>query len=160
MTCKMTLYTERLMADRAICLSCGVVGSLHCLHPQVQHLVCTISPFAVCSICYCIVLLGEHLIIVPRLKGTFLYSASARRELLLFRAETKLTLCSFLPIVLLALVFNLSNVLGFTYADRDAQKRWANSALSSGNIFGFGFGGIGGQLVGGLVRNSLGRVMG
>jgi len=116
------------------------------------------SPLA--PTCYCIVLLGEHLIIVPRLKGTFLHSAPARRELLLFRAETKLTLCSFLPIVLLALVFNLSNVLGFTYADRDAQKRWANSALSSGNIFGFGFGGIGGQLVGGLVRNSLGRVMG
>ncbi|KAK1925607.1 hypothetical protein DB88DRAFT_484484 [Papiliotrema laurentii] len=67
---------------------------------------------------------------------------------------------SFLPIVILALVFNLSNLLGFTYADRDAQKRWANSAFSSGNILGFGLGGIGGQLVGGMVRNSLGRVLG
>lgn len=62
---------------------------------------------------------------------------------------------SFLPIVLLALVFNLSNVVGFSYADRDAQKRWANAAAGS-NIFG-GMGGIGGQLVGGLVRNSVGR---
>ena len=61
--------------------------------------------------------------------------------------------------MLLALVFNLSNLLGFTYADRDAQKRWANSAFSSGNILGFGFGGIGGQLVGGMVKNSLGRVL-
>ncbi|KAK6905949.1 hypothetical protein I203_106784 [Kwoniella mangroviensis CBS 8507] len=67
---------------------------------------------------------------------------------------------SFLPIVLLALVFNLSNLLGFTYADRDAQRRWANGIASSGNLMGFGFGGIGGQLVGGMVKNSLGRVFG
>ncbi|WVW82560.1 hypothetical protein I302_104571 [Kwoniella bestiolae CBS 10118] len=67
---------------------------------------------------------------------------------------------SFLPIVLLALVFNLSNLLGFTYADRDAQQRWASGIASSGNILGFGFGGIGGQLVGGVVKNSLGRVFG
>ena len=60
---------------------------------------------------------------------------------------------SFLPIVLLALVFNVSNLLGFTYADRDAQKRWA-SVASTGNLFG----GIGGQLVGGMVKNSIGRV--
>ncbi|GMK54135.1 hypothetical protein CspeluHIS016_0107210 [Cutaneotrichosporon spelunceum] len=62
---------------------------------------------------------------------------------------------SFLPIVLLALVFNLSNVVGFTYADSDAQKRWANAAAGS-NIFG-GMGGLGSQLVGGLVRGSVGR---
>jgi hypothetical protein len=55
--------------------------------------------------------------------------------------------------VLLALVFNLSNVVGFTYADRDAQKRW--SATSS-NIFG-GMGGIGGTLISGAVRGSVGR---
>ncbi|KAK8866147.1 hypothetical protein IAR55_001298 [Kwoniella newhampshirensis] len=67
---------------------------------------------------------------------------------------------SFLPIVILALVFNLSNVLGFTYADRDAQRRWASGVASSGNLLGFGFGGIGGQLVGGMVKNSLGRVLG
>lgn len=67
---------------------------------------------------------------------------------------------SFLPIVLLALVFNLSNVLGFTYADRDAQRRWASSIASNGNVLGFGFGGIGGQLVGGALRSGLGRVLG
>ncbi|OCF42124.1 cytoplasmic protein [Kwoniella heveanensis CBS 569] len=67
---------------------------------------------------------------------------------------------SFLPIVLLALVFNLSNLLGFTYADRDAQKRWASGIAASGNLMGFGLGGIGGQLVGGMVKNSLGRMLG
>ena len=65
---------------------------------------------------------------------------------------------SFLPIVLLALVFNVSNLLGFTYADRDAQRRWASAAAGSGNLLGFGVGGFGGQLVGGMVRNSIGRV--
>jgi hypothetical protein len=63
---------------------------------------------------------------------------------------------SFLPIVLLALVFNLSNVVGFTYADRDAQKRWASGASSMLGGLG-GFGGIGGQLAAGVVKNSVGR---
>lgn len=45
------------------------------------------------------------------------------------------------------------------YADRDAQKRWANRVVS-GNVFGFDLGGLGGQMVGGLVKNSLGRVLG
>ncbi|ORY23347.1 hypothetical protein BCR39DRAFT_549346 [Naematelia encephala] len=67
---------------------------------------------------------------------------------------------SFLPIVFLALVFNLSNVLGFTYADRDAQRRWANSAMANSNLLGFGVGGIGGQLLGGLVTRGLGRMLG
>lgn len=63
---------------------------------------------------------------------------------------------SFIPIVLLALVFNLSNVVGFTYADRDAQKRFQNA---SSNLFALGgLGGIGGQVLGGVVRNSVGRV--
>ncbi|KAL1408844.1 Golgi apparatus membrane protein tvp23 [Vanrija albida] len=63
---------------------------------------------------------------------------------------------SFVPIVLLALVFNFSNVVGFTYADRDAQKRFQNA---SSNLFALGgLGGIGGQVLGGVVRNSVGRV--
>lgn len=67
--------------------------------------------------------------------------------------------CRYLPIVALALVFNLSNVLGFTYADRDAKQRWANSAM--GSSFGLGsIGGLGGQLVGGAMRSGLGRVFG
>jgi hypothetical protein len=65
---------------------------------------------------------------------------------------------SFLPIVFLALVFNFSNVVGFTYADRDAQQRWASGASSMlGN---FGIGGIGSQLAAGVVRNSVGRFFG
>ncbi|TXT10635.1 hypothetical protein VHUM_02140 [Vanrija humicola] len=63
---------------------------------------------------------------------------------------------SFIPIVLLALVFNFSNVLGFTYADRDQQKRLQNAGS---NLFGLGgLGGLGGQVLGGVVRNSVGRV--
>lgn len=62
-----------------------------------------------------------------------------------------------MPIVLLALVFNMSNVVGFTYADRDAQRRFANGASSM--LSGLpGLGGIGGQVMGGLVRNSVGRM--
>ncbi|KAF8078435.1 Golgi apparatus membrane protein TVP23 [Lyophyllum atratum] len=60
---------------------------------------------------------------------------------------------SFIPIVVLALVFNFTNAIGFTYADRDAKQKWANSMGSS-----WGFGGIGGQLLAGAVKNSVGRV--
>jgi len=62
---------------------------------------------------------------------------------------------SFVPIVVLALVFNYSNAIGFTYADRDAKEKWANSVTS-----GWGIGGIGGQLLGGVVRNSVGKMFG
>ncbi|KAG9128445.1 Golgi apparatus membrane protein tvp23 [Ceratobasidium sp. 392] len=65
---------------------------------------------------------------------------------------------SFLPIVALALVFNITNVIGFTYADRDAKQRWASSVAAGG--WNMGIGGIGGQLLGGAVRNSVGRVFG
>ena len=34
-------------------------------------------------------------------------------------------------------------------------RHWASSVAASGNLLGFGFGGIGGQLVGGIVRNEL-----
>ncbi|PCH33579.1 DUF846-domain-containing protein [Wolfiporia cocos MD-104 SS10] len=60
---------------------------------------------------------------------------------------------SFIPIVILALIFNVSNAIGFTYADRDAKQRWANS-LSSG----WGMGGFGAQILSGVVKNSVGRV--
>ncbi|GJJ13791.1 hypothetical protein Clacol_008048 [Clathrus columnatus] len=60
----------------------------------------------------------------------------------------------FLPIVILALVFNYSNAIGFT--DRDAKAKWTNSVASGL----FNFGGIGGQLLGGMVKNSVGRVFG
>jgi len=61
---------------------------------------------------------------------------------------------SFIPIVMLALVFNVSNAVGFTYADRDAKQKWANQ-LGSGWS---GFGGLGSQVLAGVVKNSVGRV--
>ncbi|KAK7031338.1 Golgi apparatus membrane protein TVP23 [Favolaschia claudopus] len=64
----------------------------------------------------------------------------------------------FIPIVILALVFNVTNAVGFTYADRDAKQRWANSVVSSG--WSLGFGGIGGQLLSGAVQKGVGRVFG
>jgi len=63
---------------------------------------------------------------------------------------------AFIPIVILALVFNIANAVGFTYADRDAKQRWANSVVSSG--WGLGLGGIGGQILTGAVKRSVGRV--
>ncbi|KAJ7050567.1 Golgi apparatus membrane protein TVP23 [Mycena amicta] len=62
----------------------------------------------------------------------------------------------FVPIVILALVFNVANAVGFTYADRDAKQRWANSVVSSG--WGLGLGGLGGQLISSAVQKSVGRV--
>ncbi|KIO02279.1 hypothetical protein M404DRAFT_27903 [Pisolithus tinctorius Marx 270] len=59
---------------------------------------------------------------------------------------------SFIPIVVLALVFNITNAVGFTYADRDAKQR--GIASSAWNV------GIGGQIVSGVVRNSIGKIFG
>ena len=55
---------------------------------------------------------------------------------------------SFLPIVLLALVFNVTNTVGFTYADRDAKRKWASGMAASSMLSQFG--GVGGSIVGGL----------
>jgi len=65
---------------------------------------------------------------------------------------------SFIPIVILALVFNVTNVVGFTYADRDAKQRWSN-ALGGGG-WNMGLGSLGGQVMGGMIKNSFGRVFG
>ncbi|KAI0669966.1 DUF846-domain-containing protein [Trametes maxima] len=65
---------------------------------------------------------------------------------------------SFVPIVVLALVFNVTNAIGFTYADRDAKQKWANNLASSG--WNMGLGGLGGQILTGVVKNSVGRVFG
>jgi len=62
---------------------------------------------------------------------------------------------SFVPINILALVFNITNAVGFTYADRDAKQKWA-----SGAVWDMGMGGIGSQLFAGAVKNSVGRVFG
>ncbi|KAJ7126632.1 Golgi apparatus membrane protein TVP23 [Mycena crocata] len=66
---------------------------------------------------------------------------------------------NFVPIVILALVFNVTNAVGFTYADRDAKQRWANSVVGSAWSLP-GLGGIGGQLLTGAVQKSVGRVFG
>jgi len=60
---------------------------------------------------------------------------------------------SFLPIVLLALVFNITNVIGFTYADRDAKQRWAQQGYGLA-----GLGGFGGQVLGTMVSSTVGRL--
>jgi hypothetical protein len=46
----------------------------------------------------------------------------------------------------------------FTFRDRDAKQRWANSIASSG--WNMGMGGIGGQILGGAMKNSVGRLFG
>jgi len=73
---------------------------------------------------------------------------------LLIIAIVKLNLDS-VPTTILALIFNVTNVIGFTYADRDAKEKW-----TSGMAWNMGFSGIGGQLFTGAVKNSVGRVFG
>jgi len=73
---------------------------------------------------------------------------------LLIIAIVKLNLDS-VPTTILALIFNVTNVIGFTYADRDAKEKWA-----SGMAWNMGFSGFGGQLLTGAVKNSVGRVFG
>lgn len=63
---------------------------------------------------------------------------------------------SFIPIVLVALGFNVSNAVAFTFADRDAKQKWAADTISS--RWGMGMGGIGGSILTGVVKNSVGRV--
>jgi len=63
---------------------------------------------------------------------------------------------AFLPIVFLALIFNITNAIGFTYADRDAKQRWATSVALGG--WNMGLGGFGGEIIGGVVKNSVGRI--
>ncbi|KAK7058794.1 Golgi apparatus membrane protein tvp23 [Paramarasmius palmivorus] len=63
---------------------------------------------------------------------------------------------TYVPIVILALIFNFTNAIGFTYADRDAKQRWANQVVGGG----WGLGGIGGQLITGAVQKSVGRIFG
>ncbi|KAI0348604.1 DUF846-domain-containing protein [Trametopsis cervina] len=82
-----------------------------------------------------------------------LYTFPALWLALLIVSILKLS-ASFIPIVILALVFNASNAVGFTYADRDAKQKWANQ-LGGGWA---GIGGLGTQVLAGVVKNSVGRV--
>ena len=57
---------------------------------------------------------------------------------------------SFLPIVLLALVFNMTNTVGFTYADRKRGAAAAQGMAAAGMLGQLG--GLGGTVVSGLRR--------
>ncbi|KAJ8469141.1 hypothetical protein ONZ45_g16993 [Pleurotus djamor] len=61
----------------------------------------------------------------------------------------------YIPIVVLALVFNFTNAIGFTYADRDAKQRWATGVAG-----GWALGGIGGQLVSSAISKGVGKMFG
>lgn len=86
-----------------------------------------------------------------------MYSYPAAWVLLLFIGILKFNL-SFMPIVVLALVFNLTNTIGYTYADRDAKKRWA-TGIAAGGMLGQ-IGGLGGSVVQGLATSAMGKVFG
>lgn len=51
-----------------------------------------------------------------------------------------------------------SNILMCYISDRDAKQRWANSVASAG--WNLGMGGIGGTIMSGVMKNSVGRVFG
>lgn len=83
---------------------------------------------------------------------------------------------SFIPIVILALVFNMTNTVGYTYAvrlpprvavhktklplsqDSDAKKRWASGIAASGMLGQMG--GLSGKIVGGLIQGGVGKMFG
>ncbi|KAL1677672.1 hypothetical protein EV122DRAFT_290936 [Schizophyllum commune] len=91
------------------------------------------------------------------LNFTALYVFPALWVVLLIVAILTLN-ASFIPVVVLALVFNFTNVIGFTYADRDAKQRWAKDNMGGFSLGGLG--GIGGQILTGAVKSSVGRVFG
>ncbi|KAG8219962.1 DUF846-domain-containing protein [Butyriboletus roseoflavus] len=84
-----------------------------------------------------------------------LYTFPALWLLLLVISIVRFNL-AFVPIVILALVFNVTNAVGFTYADRDAKQRWENTV--AGSSWTMGMGGLGGQLFTGAVKNSMGKI--
>lgn len=84
-----------------------------------------------------------------------LESVHARLELDLSLTKTPFR---FIPIVILALIFNVTNCIGFSYADRDAKQRWASGVASAG--WNMGLGGFGGSIMTGVMKNSVGRVFG
>lgn len=56
----------------------------------------------------------------------------------------------------LSISSQFTNVIGFTYADRDAKTRWANDVVGGG--WNSGFGGFGGQIMGSVVKQGVGRI--
>ncbi|GAA5895776.1 hypothetical protein JCM5296_006664 [Sporobolomyces johnsonii] len=99
-----------------------------------------------------------------------MYSFPAAWVLLLFVGILKFNV-SFLPIVMLALVFNVTNTVGYTYAvrprpsfalssfrDRDAKRRWATGMAANGMLGSMG--GLGGSIVSGIASTAYGRIFG
>ncbi|KAH9808864.1 hypothetical protein DFH28DRAFT_907190 [Melampsora americana] len=81
---------------------------------------------------------------------TALYAFPMAWVFLFFIGLLKFNL-SFLPIVLLALVFNFTNTIGFTYADRDSKRKLGSSATNLFNNFG-------GGLMSSLAKASMGKM--
>ncbi|GAA6059385.1 hypothetical protein JCM10212_003283 [Sporobolomyces blumeae] len=89
-----------------------------------------------------------------------MYSFPAAWVLLLFVGILKFNL-SFLPIVILALVFNLTNTVGYTYVrqeDRDAKRRWATGMAANGMLGSMG--GFGSSIVTGLASTAYSKFFG
>ncbi|GAA5850431.1 hypothetical protein JCM5353_002719 [Sporobolomyces roseus] len=96
-----------------------------------------------------------------------MYSFPAAWVLLLFVGILKFNL-SFLPIVMLALVFNLTNTVGYTYEkrkltkldsfDRDAKRRSATGMAANGMLGSMG--GFGGSIVTGLATTAYSKFFG
>ncbi|TNY21640.1 DUF846-domain-containing protein [Rhodotorula diobovata] len=86
-----------------------------------------------------------------------MYSFPAAWILLLFVGLLKFNI-SFLPIVMLALVFNVTNTVGYTYADRDAKRRWATGMAAQGMLGQVG--GIGGSLLSGIASTAYRKFLG
>ncbi|KAK4052900.1 Golgi apparatus membrane protein tvp23 [Microbotryomycetes sp. JL221] len=82
-----------------------------------------------------------------------MYAFPAAWVVLLFVGLLKFNI-SFLPIVMLALVFNMINTIGYTYADRDAKRKWAAESAATGMMQGFG--GFGTSLVTGMASKAVG----
>ncbi|KAL8284205.1 hypothetical protein RQP46_004954 [Phenoliferia psychrophenolica] len=83
-----------------------------------------------------------------------MYAFPAAWVLLFFVGLLKFNV-SFLPIVMLALVFNITNTVGYTYADRDAKRRWATGMAAGGLL-----GNMGGGLAGSLAQSAFSRFFG
>ncbi|KPV78145.1 uncharacterized protein RHOBADRAFT_50653 [Rhodotorula graminis WP1] len=94
-----------------------------------------------------------------------MYSFPAAWILLLFVGLLKFNI-SFLPIVMLALVFNVTNTIGYTYGapglslslDRDAKRRWATGMAAQGMLGQMG--GIGGSLLSGIATTAYRKFLG
>ncbi|GAA5922942.1 Tvp23p [Sporobolomyces koalae] len=89
-----------------------------------------------------------------------MYSFPAAWVLLLFVGILKFNL-SFLPIVMLALVFNLTNTVGGSstlLADRDSKRRWATGMAANGMLGSMG--GFGGSIVTGLASTAYSKFFG